>query len=56
MGTKLQAFALSDHDDTIEGYYHQDFPIIGVMWHPERDMISKHQIKLMEIFENKSLW
>ena len=56
MGEKLQVFALSDHDDTVEGYYHQDFPIIGVMWHPERDMISKHQIKLMEIFENKSLW
>ncbi len=56
IGEKLQVFALSDHDDTIEGCYHQDFPIIGVMWHPERDMISKHQIKLMEIFENKSLW
>ena len=26
------------------------------MWHPERDMISKHQIKLMEVLENKSLW
>ena len=56
IGEKLQIFALSPHDNTVEGYYHQDFPIIGVMWHPERDMISKHQTKLMEVFENKSLW
>ena len=56
MGENLQIFALSPHDNTIEGYYHLDLPIIGVMWHPERDMISKYQTKLMEIFENKSLW
>ena len=56
IGEKLQVFALSDHDNTIEGYYHSDLPIIGVMWHPERDVVSKHQTKLLEIFENKSLW
>ena len=56
IGEKLQVFALSDHDNTIEGYYHSDLPIIGVMWHPERGMVSKHQTKLLEIFENKSLW
>lgn len=56
IGEKLQIFALSPHDNTVEGYYHSDLPIIGVMWHPERDMISKHQTKLMEVFENKSLW
>ena len=56
IGNKLQIFALALHDNTVEGYYHQDLPIIGVMWHPERDMISKHQTKLMKIFENKSLW
>ena len=56
IGNKLQIFALALHDNTVEGYYHQDLPIIGVMWHPERDMISKHQTKLMEVFENKSLW
>ena len=56
IGNKLQIFALSLHDNTVEGYYHSDLPIIGVMWHPERDMVSKHQTKLMEIFENKSLW
>ena len=56
IGENLQIFALSPHDNTVEGYYHSDLPIIGVMWHPERDMISKHQTKLMEVFENKSLW
>ena len=56
IGNKLQIFALALHDNTVEGCYHQDLPIIGVMWHPERDMISKHQTKLMKIFENKSLW
>ena len=56
VGEKLQIFALSPDDNTIEGYYHSEFPIIGVMWHPERGIVSKHQTKLMEIFENKSLW
>ena len=56
IGNKLQIFALSLHDNTVEGYYHSDLPIIGVMWHPERDMVSTHQTKLMKIFENKSLW
>jgi len=56
IGNKLQIFALSLHDNTVEGYYHSDLPIIGVMWHPERDMVSIHQTKLMKIFENKSLW
>ena len=56
IGEKLQVFAMSEHDNTIEGYYHSDLPIIGVMWHPERGMVSKHQTKLLEIFENKSLW
>jgi putative glutamine amidotransferase len=56
IGEKLRIFALSPDDNTIEGYYHSELPIIGVMWHPERGMVSKHQTRLMEIFENKSLW
>jgi len=56
IGKKLEIFALSPNDNTIEGYYHSDLPIIGVMWHPERDMTSNYQMKLMQIFENKSLW
>ena len=47
---------MSSIDQTVEGFVHKNYPIVGVMWHPERDMISKHQTKLMEVFENKSLW
>ena len=56
VGDNLIPFAFSKNDGTVEGFYHSKLPIIGVMWHPERDMISKHQTKLMEVFENKSLW
>ena len=27
----------SNIDDTIEAFVHEKFPIIGVMWHPERE-------------------
>lgn len=31
----LRAFALSQPDDFVEGFIHDSFPIIGIMWHPE---------------------
>ncbi|MCL4415418.1 MAG: gamma-glutamyl-gamma-aminobutyrate hydrolase family protein [Actinobacteria bacterium] len=35
LSSELNAFAKSD-DDLIEGIYHPNLPIAGIMWHPER--------------------
>lgn len=37
LGKNLSPFAFSKNDKTIEGFYHSELPIIGVMWHPERE-------------------
>jgi len=33
LGNNLKPFALSQHDKTIEGFFHESLPIMGVMWH-----------------------
>ena len=38
----LEVFALSE-DDIVEGAYHPDLPILGIMWHPERPHGSSEQ-------------
>ncbi len=37
LGKNLEPFAIAKSDNTIEGFFHIDLPIFGVMWHPERD-------------------
>ena len=37
IGDELDVFALSEKDFTIEGCFHKKYPMIGVMWHPERN-------------------
>ena len=37
LGKDLIPFALSENDKTVEGFSHSRLPIIGVMWHPERE-------------------
>ena len=54
LGTELHVFAKSNHDNTIEGISHQKFPIMGVMWHPEREKTQK-EINLINIFYD-ALW
>jgi len=49
LGKELQVFAKSNDDNTIEGISHKKLPIIGVMWHPEREK-SQSEINLMDIF------
>ncbi|MBS3087459.1 gamma-glutamyl-gamma-aminobutyrate hydrolase family protein [Candidatus Pacearchaeota archaeon] len=36
LGKGLKVFALGE-DGSIEGIYHSDKKVIGIMWHPERD-------------------
>ncbi len=37
IGESLTSFAIHKQDNTVEGFLHKELPIIGVMWHPERD-------------------
>lgn len=56
LGKNLEVFAVTKNDKTIEGYFHKELPIVGVMWHPERDTNFKSALKLVSILENKTMW
>ncbi len=56
LGKNLETFALSKIDDTIEGYFHTNLPIIGVMWHPERSNDVELGSLLIEIIQNNTKW
>ena len=38
IGESLISFAINQKDNTVEGFFHKKLSIMGVMWHPERDM------------------
>ena len=50
LGKNLSTFAISQTDDTIEGLIHDNLPIFGVMWHPERNPDSNSIILIKKIF------
>ena len=56
LGKNLETFAITKDDNTVEGYFHSKLPIIGVMWHPERDSDFQSEITLLDILVNRSLW
>jgi putative glutamine amidotransferase len=56
IGKNLEIFAISDIDSTVEGFYHKELPIIGVMWHPEREKNVEKELKLMNVLSSKKLW
>ena len=55
LGNELDIFAMSKKDNTVEGFVHTKFPIIGVMWHPERDPDKKNLSLLENLFQTKKL-
>lgn len=55
IGNDLQIFAIVEEDDTIEGFYHKEFPICGVMWHPERENTNNNGLKLLDFFSNNKI-
>ena len=55
LGKELDIFAISKKDNTVEGFIHTKFPIIGVMWHPERDPDKKNLSLLKNLFQTKKL-
>ena len=52
LGTDLLPFATMDEDNTIEGFFHKQHPIVGVMWHPEREQ-KLHDKTLFQNFVKK---
>ena len=54
MGNGLKPFAIFSKDGSIEGFFHEELHIIGVMWHPEREPDSNSKIILSTIFKNKN--
>ena len=55
LGKNLSTFAISKNDNTIEGLIHNELPIFGVMWHPERNPNDNSNILLKKIFSNKDI-
>jgi putative glutamine amidotransferase len=55
LGKNLISFAQAE-DKTVEGFYHNEFPIIGVMWHPEREPNKHNKRILKEFFTRKMFW
>jgi len=56
LGKNIEPFAITDKDKTIEGFFHKTLPIVGVMWHPERDSNHDNQLILEYIFNKKLFW
>jgi len=56
VGKDLQIFALAEIDNTVEGFYHENLPILGIMWHPEREQNVLNEMKVMEIFYEQVFW
>ena len=50
IGQNLIPFAFSKNDGTVEGFYHSKFPIIGVMWHPEREQKKFDELIIQQFF------
>jgi putative glutamine amidotransferase len=53
LGHDLEPFAVAN-DNTVEGFYHSELPIVGVMWHPERAQNHENELLIRNIFFNKN--
>lgn len=56
LGNDLLPFAKVDADDTIEGFFHKQYPIVGVMWHPERENKSHDKTLLQNLVIKGKFW
>jgi N5-(cytidine 5'-diphosphoramidyl)-L-glutamine hydrolase len=56
LGKNLEVFAISKNDETVEGFFHKEFPMVGVMWHPEREIDFKSGLNLINILEKNCMW
>ena len=56
LGKDLVPFAMSSIDQTVEGFVHKNYPIVGVMWHPERLKNSQSKEILRKVLYEKGFW
>ena len=56
LGKDLVPFAMSSIDQTVEGFVHKNYPIVGVMWHPERLKNSQNKEILRKVFHEEGFW
>ena len=56
LGKDLVPFAMSNIAQTVEGFVHKNYPIVGVMWHPERLKNSQNKEILRKVFHEKGFW
>ena len=56
LGTNLKPFGIVKDNNTIEAFYHKKYPIIGVMWHPEREADLEKTKKLLNLLQTKKIW
>lgn len=56
LGKNLHSFAMSNQDDTVEGFFHNVYPIVGIMWHPEREEKPFDEILCKRLFQEGIFW
>ena len=56
LGIDLNIFATYEPDQSIEGFIHSSLPIIGVMWHPERNPNQINKQIISKIFKDEDFW
>ena len=56
LGIDLNIFATYEPDKSIEGFIHSSLPIIGVMWHPERNPNQINKQIISKIFKDENFW
>tara|TARA_B100000378_G_scaffold272859_1_gene264950 strand:- start:169 stop:816 length:648 start_codon:yes stop_codon:yes gene_type:complete len=56
LSKQLTSFAEYEMDQTIEGFFHKKYPIMGVMWHPERNPDNTSELILSRFFCDNEFW
>jgi len=51
LSKEFGSFAVTKDDNTIEGFHHKSLPIVGVMWHPEREIKEHDKVLLKNFFD-----
>ncbi len=52
LGKDLVSFALTKNDRTVEGFFHKNLSILGVMWHPERQQKQFDELLFKNFFKS----
>ena len=54
LGKNLEPFAITQNDNTIEGFVHTTMPVMGIMWHPEREQNNSNQLLIKTILQSSA--